>query len=177
MDYFNNYAKQCKGTQGGIKKSYLMRYAEYSEAVIKSVEMRLTAFPATYVYEFECEGDYTQTSESDKGLISWSQSVNIQLPKAYNTLDINAMLRDDWRVICLTNNNDLIIFGVNNGMVCTSNNNSGSSKQEFNGFGLTFTGTEEKTALLVDELSDFFLIFNSGSVFDYDLNFDIENYE
>ena len=177
MDYFNNYSRKCKDTQGGIVKAYLTPYVEYDESIIKSVGMQLTAFPATVVYEFECRGNYTQTSEFDKGNVSWNQSVNLQLSKAYDVLDINAFLRNDWRVIALTNNQQLIIFGVDNGLVCTSNNNSGNEKAEFNGFDLTFTGKEEKTGLLVGELSDFFPIFNDGDLFSYDLNFDIINYE
>lgn len=177
MDYYNNYIKQCKDTKGGILKAYLMPFVEYDESVIKTSQMQLTAFPATTVYEFDCTGDFNQSSEEDNGAISWAQTVNLQLPKVYGNIDINGFIRNDWRVLILTNNNHLIIFGLFTGLVCSSSNNSGTSKAEFNGFDLVFTGKEENAAFLVGDLSDFFTIFNDGEVFNYDFNFDIIDYQ
>lgn len=161
MDSFTSYDIKCKDTQGGIKRAYLLPYVEYNEILVQSVAMTLTVFPSSTVYKYECEGNYTQTSQQEKGAISWNHTVNLQLSKMYGLdLDINAFLRNDWRVIVETNNNQLIIFGVDNGMVCNSSNATGTNKNEFNGFEITFTGKEDKAGLLIDELGDFFTVYS-----------------
>jgi len=174
-DTFINYPKQCKETIGGVKRVYLLPYIEYAETLIKSEGMNLTVFPESTIYKFECTGNYTQSSTLQSGNVQFSHQVNIQLSKVYNFLDIHTFIRNDFRVIVETNNGDLIMFGTNNGLVCTLSNASGNSKGEFNGFNCTFDGIEEKTGLLINDLDDFFEVNpdDEGIYFNYTLNFDI----
>lgn len=170
----DNYTKKCKITKGGIKRVYLLPYVKYSRSLIKDSEMSLIEFPDSYIYQFDCVGNYTQTSNTEEGSVFFDQTINIQLSEVYNVLDANLFLQKDFRVIAETNNNDLIMFGIYNGMECKLSNNSGSSKSEFNGFNLDFTGKEEKTGLLIDSLESLNLyIFNPSEVFNYDFNFNI----
>lgn len=173
MDYFNNYTRQCKDTQGGIIRAYLIPFVEYDETQIKTSGMSLTTFPDSIAYTFNCIGNYTQSSEEESGAVSWSQTITLQLPKVYEVIEINAFLRNDWRVIVETNNDQLIMFGLFNGLVCSSTNSSGTGKSEFNGFDLTFTGKEEDTGMLINSFDDLIMTFEDGEVFNYDLNLEI----
>lgn len=173
MIYLDNYTKKCKSTLGGIKRAYLMEYVFYNETLIKSDGMSLTQFPETLVYEFDCTGDYSQDSSFENGNVSFNQIVNLNLSKVYNVLDAHIFTDKDFRVIVETNNDDLILFGTNNGLVGSMTNSTGTEKSEFNGFNVTFTGLEEKTGLLIDELTDFFTIYDDENGFNYDFNFNL----
>jgi hypothetical protein len=172
-DTYSDYARQCKDTLGGIEKAYLLPYIEYDETLIKSTDIELITFPMSQVYEFEVNGSFTQQSTLDKGNVSFAQNVQIDMSKIYNFYDVNVFVRNDFRVITLDNNGNLVLFGTNNGMTCNLTNASGNEKGEFNGFTLNFEGKEELTGLFVDDFDDFFFIDTPGDVFNYDLNFDI----
>jgi len=158
-DTFLNYEKQCKDTQGHIKRIYVLPFVFYNETLIKSTGMYLTTFPESTVYRFDCWGNYSQSTTTEKGNVQWSHSVEVNLPKVYEVYDINIFYRNDFRIIVETNNGHLIMFGTNNGLQCEISNNSGNSKTEFNGFTLTFTGIEEKPGLLISTLGTFFNVF------------------
>ena len=131
--FFDNYTRKCKTTIGGVKKMYLLPYVKYSRSQIKDSGMSLTEFPDSYIYEFNCIGTYNQNSEDEGGSFFFSQSVNIRLSEVYNVLNIHDFLKIDFRVIVKTNNDDLIMFGVYNGLEGSTTNASGSDKGEFNG--------------------------------------------
>lgn len=174
MDYLNNYTRKCKDTVSGIKKVYLLPYIEYNETLIKSEGMSLTVFPESYVFEFDCEGSFNQSSSSEKGNTQFAQQVSIKLPKVYQFQDVNVFNRNGFRVIVLNNNNELIMFGTNTGMSATVSNDSGQAKSEFNGFNVTFDGVEEKTGLLIDDFDDFFFLYEGISpIFNYELNLEV----
>jgi len=149
-----NYDRKCKDTIGGLKRVYLMPYVKYSRSQIKSSGMTLTKFPidipfSTY-FKFDCEGSYTQNSEDEGGAVYFNQSVNIKLTKVYDNIDIYDFINKEFRVAAETNNGKYIMFGVRNGLECTTTNSSGTDKSEFNGFDLSFKGKEEKVGLLTD---------------------------
>jgi hypothetical protein len=74
----------------------------------------------------------------------------------------------------LDNNGYYTLFGANNGMRCEISNASGNAKGEFNGFALNFIGKEELAGIYVSSFGTFFYTDTpDGSVFNYDLNFDI----
>ena len=170
-----NYDRKCKVTQGKIKRVYLMPFLTYSRALIKDFQMSLTEYPAgQLIYQFEVDGSYTQSSNSDQGAIFFDQTVIIKLSEVYDTLDIHDLLNTDYRIIVETYNDQLIMFGVRNGLTAKTTNSSGSSKNEFNGFDVTFTGKEEKSALLISSLEDFgFIVYDPDGFLNYDLNFDL----
>jgi hypothetical protein len=172
-DTYTDYALQCKDALGGIQKVYLLPYVEYNETQIKTVGMSLDVFPYSQVYEFEVNGSFTQQTTTDRGNVTFDQGVIIDMPKVYTFYDVNVFVRNDFRVIALDNNGFYTLFGANNGMVCNLTNASGNEKGEFNGFTLTFEGKEEIAGALVPDFDEFFFLDVPGSVFNYDLNFDI----
>lgn len=170
----DNYTKKCKSTVGGLKKIYLIPFVEYTRSQIKTLEMNLTEFPSSYIYEFDCVGNYTQSSSIDGGAVYFEQNISLQLNEVYSILDINEFVGSEFRVIVETNNNDLLMFGAYNGLECEASNNSGTDKAEFNGFSLEFKGKEVKAALLIDDLDLFNLYkFNKEEVLNSNFNFNI----
>jgi len=168
------YSKKCKTTLGKIKHAYIFEFVKYNRSQIKSSGMSLTAFPETLIYKFDVEGDFTQNSSDDQGSYFFDQTVNLKLSEVYDILDVHNFLKTDWRIIVETYNNELLIFGVRNGMTAKVSNQSGASKSDFNGFSLAFTGKEEKTALLISSFEDLgFIEIIEGQFLNYDLNFDI----
>lgn len=172
MIKLNNYRKQCKTAQGAIKRFYLLPYVQYPSVLIQTDGMKLTDFPKSNIFIFECLGSYNQDSQIENGAWFISQSVQVQIPKVYDNFDIQNYLKQDYSVIVETNNGDNIIFGVYNGMDGSITNGSGSDKAEFNGFNLDFSGREETTGLLIENLSDFFNILQSN-ILNATLNFNI----
>ena len=170
----DNYDRKCKVTQGKIKRAYLIPYVKYSRSQIKDFEMSLTAFPTNViVYKYEVEGNYNQNSNEEEGSYFFDQNVSMQLSEVYDVLDIHSFLKIDYRVIVETYNNQLIMFGVRNGLTAKTTNQTGTSKNEFNGFTLNFTGKEEKSGLLISSLDAFgFIVFDPDAFFNYDLNID-----
>lgn len=174
MDIYKNYARQCKDTKGGIKKCFLLPFEDYDETQINNSGIQLTEFPQSRVYDFEVNGSFSQQSSFENGNVSFAPVVTIDMSKIYNFYDVNVFVRNRWRIIVEDNNDNLIMFGTNNGLRCSISNASGNEKGEFNGFRLNFEGLEELTGLYVDEFDDFFYVEEpDGNVFNYDLNFDI----
>jgi hypothetical protein len=170
----DNYFKNCKTTTGSIKKIYLLPYVKYSRALVKTSGMSLIEFPNSIIYVFEVRGNYTQSSKIENGAISFDHNVSIQLFKVYDEIDIHDFLKVDFRVIVETENDQLIMFGVRNGLTAKTSNSSGASENEFNGFSLDFTGQEEKAGVLISSLADLGLEVYDPLIFlNYDLNFDI----
>lgn len=172
----DNYSKKCKVTQGGVKRAFLFPYVKYSRALIKSDQMSLIEFPDSTVYQFDVKGSYDQSSNIEQGSFFFDQNISLRLSEVYDNIDIHDFLKIDYRVIVETYNNQLIIFGVRNGLTVRTTNTTGNEKNEFNGFTLNFTGQEEKSGLLISSLEDLgFTIFDDddGGFFDYVLDLDL----
>ena len=163
------YSLKCKDTLGGLKKIYLFPFVKYNRFQIEVQYMNLITFPNTGITPFECIGSYTQSSDYEGGEAFFNQSISIQLNKVYGILDVQTLLKSDYRIILQTNNDDLLIAGTRNGLKATTNNNSGTSKSEFNGFKLDFTGKEENPLLLISNLQDVGFFINENG-FNYLLN-------
>jgi hypothetical protein len=168
----DNYERKCKVTQGRVKLAYIFPYVKYSRSQIKDFEMSLTVFPnPTVVYQFDTEGSYNQNSSVEQGSFFFEQTVTLQLSEVYDVLDIHKFLKVDYRVIVETYNDQLIIFGVRNGLTARVSNQTGTSKNEFNGFTLTLTGKEEKTGLLISSLEDLgFILKPKNGFFQYNFS-------
>ena len=170
---FSNYTKKCKDTIGGIEKFYILPFEKYTRSQIKTNEMNLIQFPSSYIYEILSNGSYNQNSDIEDSNIFVNQTLTFNLSEVYNITDITKFLKMDFRIIAKTYNGYFLIFGLRNGMSVSLSNSSGSSKSEFNGFTLNFTGKEENFASKIDSLDDFDLFIYDGNSFNYNFNFDI----
>jgi len=174
MDTYSNYSRQCKDTHGGIKKAFLLPFVEYDETQIKNTGLALTSFPTSKVYEFDVEGSFSQQTSGEGGLIAFDHTASIRMSKIYKFWDVNAFIRNFFRVIILDNNDNHILLGTMNGLEASIRNLSGDSKSGFNGFSVDLNGREELAGLYVPDFDSFFYTeLAAGNVFNYDLNFDI----
>lgn len=169
--YLDNYSRKCKNTIGGIKRVFLLRYTYYDESKILTNNGNLIIFPGSIVYKFEAEGNYNQGTSTESGVINWGQNIDIKLPKLYGEMNPNIFTETKFRVIVETNNGIYLMFGLLGGLNCSITNASGSNKNDFNGFNLTFEGTEEESAVITD--IDSYYIFNNDEYFNYDFNFNL----
>jgi hypothetical protein len=167
------YPKQCKNTQGGFKRLFLLPYMKYRPYQIRVSGMNLDSFPLNYGFKMDCTGSFSQNSETEGGSLSFSHSVSVDLPKIYNVTDIQKFLKQDLRCIIQTNNNEYLMAGTHNGLTATVSSSSGTSKNSFNGFKLDLKGQEEYPMLLVENLNSFLNLQISEEDLSNNLNFNI----
>jgi hypothetical protein len=168
----DNYTLKCKSTIGGLKRFYLAKFVDYDETEIITVENEVTVFPATIIYQFDCIGNYNQNTNDVGGDTSWTQEINANLNTVYNVLNPKIFLTTKFRLIAETNNGDILIFGLFNGLNCSLTNSSGAEKKDFNGFNLKLTGLEAEAAMLTD-LDLFYIFDDTDSYLNYLLNIDL----
>ena len=172
MVYLSTYDKKCKSTIGGVKKFYLFPFVKYNRSQIITQGMELVTFPSTGIIEFDVIGSYSQNSEFEGGDLFFNQSCTFNMSKVYDIMDVQNLLKVDYRIIFLTNNNEYLIGGTRNGLKGATTNTSGQEKAEFNGFTLDFTGKEEEPLLLIKDLGDVGFFIQEGG-FNYLLNFEM----
>lgn len=172
MIYLTNYAQQCKDTLGGCKRLHLLKYVYYNDIELRSTGEKLTTFPESYVYTYDIECNYTQTTQEEAGNVAFQQQITANFPKLYDIINPNDFTKIEFRAIIETNNGDLLLFGAENGLKCSLSNATGTTKSEFNGFTLTFEGLENKTALLIEDFDAFFNYFATNNL-SASLNFKI----
>jgi hypothetical protein len=153
MEKLIYYPQQCKDTKGGVKKIFLFAYEKYLRSQIQSAGMILSEFPSNYIFEFRCEGGYSQTSSVQGGTVSYEHSIQVDLPKVYNVLDIQNFLLQDMRCIVLTNNDEYLMAGARNGLTGSVSSASGTDKNAFNGFKVELKGQEEEPMFLIEDLN------------------------
>lgn len=170
----NPYTNNCKSTNGGIKNLYLFDYTKYNYSEIEVSDMRLTTFPSSFIYLYKCNGSFTQSTNIEEGSISVGQTLSVQLPQVYDVLDLNKLVKGEYRAIVETYNGYYIMLGLRNGLTFKAENNSGSSLSEFSGFSLSFEGLEETYAPYILDLDS--LGFTSDSEFNNYILQDDNNY-
>ena len=172
MIEIESYQKRCKDTIGGIKEFYLAPYEKWTKSQVSILDMDLVSIPATDFYLFECNGSYNQDSNLENGAVFFNQSIEIKLPKVYYTFNVLKFTKQLYRIIVKTNNNQYIIFGTYNGLEAKMSNTSGTSKAEFNGFNISFTGKEKDTGYHIPNLENSNITIIDTDAFNYDLNLD-----
>lgn len=173
MVVISSYDKKYKNTFGGIDKFYLMPYTQYNRSDILTLDSNLIKYPSAYIFEYDCDGSYSQTTELNEGNVIYNQNVSITLSEAYGILDIQKFVNSDFRIVAKTNNGYYLLFGLRNGLSVSASNNSGTSKSEFNGFKLEFNGKEENVAPYFDSLENLGVYIHNGLTFNYSFNFTI----
>lgn len=146
------YDRRCKEYYGGIKNLWLTPFVDYDESEIFVYDNELSVFPDTTLYQYKVDGNYTQSYGSDD---SWSQSIGIKLPEFYGSVLPSTLKNTKFRAVIETNNGYYLMFGLICGLNVAMTNASGAGYAEFSGLELTFSGTEEESAVIVD-INDFF---------------------
>jgi len=150
----SGYNRNCKSSQGGLDKIWLFPYVKYSRSQIATDANFLVSFPQTTIYSFYSNGTpiFSEDNETEDGGKYYNQSINLELNGVEN---IDRLLKKDYRVIIKDNNGYFRILGLYVGLECEKiDYNSGSNKQSFNGYSLSFTGKEEKPSFFIENLED-----------------------
>ncbi len=165
--------KQAKCTQGALKRIYIAKYAKHLRLEIEVEGMKLISMPTTNFYKIDMKGDYTQSQNTQNGADYFDQNITVKLNEFYNKLDANVLNKTEFRVLAETNNNTYLMFGLYNGMRSKLSNNSGGSKQDFNGLELAFQGKEIEMAYYVaDPLTTGIILSPNKGDFNNDFNND-----
>src|SRR6478735_7502997 len=168
--------RQCRDSQGGIEEVYIFPYVKYPRSAIEINGSVLISFPETTIYEFYVVGNPTavQTQNEDAGGKSYAQSLSLNFPKIENGKELEKLLKKDVRIIIRDRNGKYILLGAYVGLECVSlAQNTGGSKQDFNGFTAVFEGKEEKGFMFIENLEDagfvimpeFFLMYQNSEIF------------
>jgi len=153
----SGYNRKCKSSVSGISEIYLFPYVKYARSLIVTEDNILTSFPETTIYKFYSNGNpiANEPQEQDAGGKYFNQSLNLDLQYSGNPFDLQKLLKKDYRIIFKDRNSYYRIFGLYIGLEAgTLSYNTGSSKADFNGFKIDFSGKEEKQSFFITDLED-----------------------
>lgn len=159
----------CRNNIGGIKNVYFFPFVEYDYTQIVGTKgVEITSFPGTTIYKYEVQGgSFSESIVNDEFGVRYDQNLSITLTKQglATTNELNQMQKLDLRYIVEYNNGLFRMGGVYNGVRLTSYTiDSGGEKGNFNGYNLTFTGTEEYAAPFIDNVNTvgFFILLEDS---------------
>ena len=141
----SGYPLQCKDSVSGIKNVYLFSWAKYSRSQIIVSSNELLQFPASSIYNFKAlkTSSLTETMENGANGNAYNQTLNLTFSKIGATFDFEQLRKCLLRAIVEDNNGVFTLLGLYNGLeVTSSTKQTGSSKQELNGYQITLTGKE-----------------------------------
>ena len=163
------YNRKCKDSLGGISKLWLFPYVKYSRSQIIIDGNILETFPNTTIYRFNFVSNPspTENQAEDDGGKYYDLGISFDLQGLNGSANIEKLLYKDYRFIIQDRNGLFRIFGLYNGVECSSlTSNTGSSKTDLNGFNLSFEGKEEKGSFFINNLEE-------AGFFDADFNYRI----
>jgi len=156
VEIVNGYNRKCKDSLGGIKFVWLCKYYKYSRSQIITSGNVLVSFPTTFVYKFESlQGvAINENQEQNEGGKFYNQSISLTFSgSAIRELPLLNTL--EYRIITLDNNGIYKVLGLYNGLESGGiTYETGSSKNNLNGFKITFTGKEEKESFFMSDPFD-----------------------
>jgi len=153
----SGYNRKCKDNLGGVSEIYLFPYVQYSRSQIVTSGNTLVTFPSTNIYKFYSNGspNANESQQEESGGKFFNQSISLELQGANESENISKLLRKDYRLIFKDRNGLYRIFGLYVGLEAEQlNYNTGSSKSDFNGFKIDFSGKEEKQSSFINNLEE-----------------------
>lgn len=157
---------KCKGFQGGIKTLWLLPFEKWMRSQVKIENMELVLLPSSSYYEFQSFGDFgiNQNMQENEGGKFYNTNFEIKLDDGFN---LGAFLHQEFRVVATDRNGKSRMFGLWNGIQCESiEHKTGSSKSDFNGFVLKFSGQEINEApylTMTEDVETNFILLENGS--------------
>lgn len=150
---------QCKDSNGGNIEFYLFPFVKYSRSQITVVDNVLTAFPYSAIESLNANSiTFKEDIDEEDGGVSYTQSTSCKFAKIQSKDDYTRLAQQDYRVIVKDNNGNYRLLGLYNGMKGKFSKDTGSSRNVFNGFDLSFDNKEEKTAPFLTDLSFFDIV-------------------
>tara|TARA_R110000803_G_scaffold76454_1_gene141051 strand:+ start:3820 stop:4398 length:579 start_codon:yes stop_codon:yes gene_type:complete len=157
--------RECKNSQGGVNILYLFPFVKYSRSQIVLTDQTLTTFPLTTIYDWDSiVTNYAENTSFEGGDVAWDQNFTIQIPKTVVSSEVYKLVKQDYRAIYIDRLGNIRILGLFNGLEATINNETGTAKEDFNGYKVTFTGKESMQAAFITDLAaagfDIYTIYN-----------------
>jgi hypothetical protein len=153
MDYSRD--RRNSVLQGGAKDLYIMPYVDYLDSEITVENNILTVFPKSTIYRVVAENiNISIDAKQDKD-IEYSEKISFQLKKLSEKDKFKEYLKQDYRIIIKDNNGKIRLFGLQNGLICSYKEESGTNRNEFSGYSFNFEGKEENSAPYLNDLSLF----------------------
>lgn len=153
----SGYNRKCKDSVSGISEIYLFPFLSYPRSLIVTDVNFLTSFPPTTIYKFYSNGNpvANEPQEQDAGGKFFNQSIALDLQYKGDAFELQKLLKKDYRIIFKDRNGYYRIFGLYNGLEAgTLSYNTGSTKNDFNGFKIDFSGKEEKQSFFIADLEE-----------------------
>lgn len=152
MEIISGYSRKCRDSIAGVKRIWLFKYIKYNRSQIVINGNILISFPETIVYRFEdaIAPVITETQEQNEGGKYFNQSISLRFP-SNNDFSVEILNDVDFRLMSLDNNGNYRVYGLFNGLQSNGvNYETGSAKNNLNGFTVTLTSFEEKESVFVE---------------------------
>ena len=164
-DITQHILKECKNSQGGVNILYLFPFVKHSRSKIVLDGQELVTFPLTTIYDWDSiVTNYSENTSIEGGDVAWGQNFSIQIPKTVVSSEVYKLVSKDYRAIYIDRLGNIRILGLFNGLEATINNETGTAKEDFNGYKVTFTGKEDNQAYFITDLAaagfDIYTIYN-----------------
>jgi hypothetical protein len=150
-----NIDRACKDLNGGIETIYLLPYIKYSRSQMTIENQKLVAFPGSNIYKVYANGSsFTETSETEGGAVSFSQSFNVDVPKTEEANQVYTLVKQKYRAIYKDFNGNWRMLGLFNGLDATYTNSTGTEIGDFSGYKVTFEGKEDRQAIYMNGITE-----------------------
>ena len=175
-DITEHILRGCKNLQGGVNIFYLFSYTKYSRSQITVKDEELTVFPATSIFKVQAESvSFNENSSFEGGSEVWDQSFSFSIPKTIKTSPLFKLLKKDYRLIYTDRNGISRILGLYNGLQSQINNETGTNKEDLNGYKVTVTGKEDNQAYFIDDIGALGFIIGYNFIFQDNNNYDFQD--
>lgn len=144
--------QSCKNQQGGVNKLYLFPYVKYSKSQIGLDDQNLISFPSKVVYDFQAvQISFTESTALLNGGVEWTQNVSFTIPETSNVSEVYRLMRQDYCAIYVDRNGNYRIVGLYNGAEVSINAQSGTTRNELNGYKVSLKAKEDNQAYYMSE--------------------------
>ena len=155
-DITSGRAKQCKDTVGGVAKLYLYNFIEDPFTVVAGAATAMNVL-VTAAYEYDLEGnghilDEQLVPSRDAGTRLNTQTITAILQKidAATSAEMNLLAAGTPQAVVKDRNGNYFAVGITDGIDFTVAVNTGSAKEDLNGYTLTGVSTESEIAPILD---------------------------
>lgn len=151
------FEKDCRDSVGGIKTVYIANWSQIDDTTEVDGEVTaITLAAGAYFHEYQLRrqtSSFTENYEGseENGTLFHEQEVNVILTRleAAKRNEMYLMGKGDVVIIAQDNNNNYLLFGLENGLTLGGSASSGTSFGDLSGYELTFSGQEKEPARFV----------------------------
>ena len=155
-DIASGRLRQCKNSQGGLDRLFLLNFVEDAFTVASGVATAINPL-VTAVYEYEIDGDTHNFTEDFISARNEGTSVNTQTLTAMlkqmdatTSASLNVLVKGRTLAVAKDRNGVYSVLGFDDGMDFSVNTSTGSAKTDMNGYTLTGTATTKDLAPQLD---------------------------